>query len=85
MRLWGQMLRARAIDVEALYARHRRELLVFFARRTADPEVALDVWAETFAQVVAGRQRYRGKSDDEAAAWLYAIARSSSRATTAAE
>ena len=65
----------RRLDIDALYARHREELLVFLARRTADPQIALDLWAETFAQAVAGGHRYRGGSDDEAAAWLYAIAR----------
>ena len=40
--------------------RHREELLLFLARRTADPQIALDLWAETFAQAVAGQRRYRG-------------------------
>lgn len=62
------------IDIEALYVRHREPLLLFLARRTADPQVALDLWAETFAQAAAGRKRFRGDSDDEAAGWLYAIA-----------
>ena len=44
-------------------------------RRTADGEVALDLWAETFAQALAGRNRYRGSTDEEAAAWLFGIAR----------
>jgi RNA polymerase sigma factor (sigma-70 family) len=65
----------RRLEIDALYARHREELLVFLARRTADPQIALDLWAETFAQAVAGGHRYRGATDDEAAAWLYAIAR----------
>ena len=63
------------VDVEVLYALHREELLVFLARRTADPEVALDLWAETFAQAVAGRHRFRGTTDEEAAGWLYGIGR----------
>ena len=65
----------RRLDVDALYARHREPLLMFLARRTADPEIALDLWAETFAQAVAGRHRYHGTSDEEAAGWLYGIAR----------
>ncbi|WP_354698708.1 ECF RNA polymerase sigma factor SigE [Paraconexibacter sp. AEG42_29] len=64
-----------SLEVDALYARHRDELLVFLARRTADPEIALDLWAETFAEAVAGRRRYRGTTDAEAAGWLYGIAR----------
>ena len=45
------------LDVEALYARHRDGLLSFFVRRTADVDAALDLWAETFAQAMAGRHR----------------------------
>jgi len=63
------------MDVDALYAKHRDALLVFLVRRTADTEVALDLWAETFAQAVASRRRYRGTTEGEAAAWLYTIAK----------
>src|SRR3954469_7527170 len=63
------------MDVDALYQRHRDALLVFLVRRTADTEVALDLWAETFAQAVACRRRYRGRTEAEAAAWLYTIAK----------
>jgi RNA polymerase sigma factor (sigma-70 family) len=63
------------IDIERLYARHREPLLLFLARRTADPQVALDLWAETFAHAAAARGRFRGAGDDEAAGWLYGIAR----------
>jgi RNA polymerase sigma factor (sigma-70 family) len=65
----------RGIDIGALYARHCDELLAFFVRRTSDTEVALDLWGETFAQALAGRGRYRGATEQEAAAWLYGIAR----------
>ena len=64
-----------AMDVDALYAQHRDALLVFLVRRTADTEVALDLWAETFAQAVASSRRYRGKTEAEAAGWLYTIAK----------
>src|SRR3954451_14207562 len=63
------------MDISVLYRRHREALLLFFVRRTTDVEVALDLWAETFAQAVAARRRYRGRSEDQAAAWLYGIAR----------
>jgi RNA polymerase sigma factor (sigma-70 family) len=63
------------LDIGALYARHRDDLLAFFVRRTSDPEVALDLWGETFAQALAGRRRYRGNSEEEAGAWLFGIAR----------
>ena len=59
---------------ERLYDDHATRLLVFFARRTVDIEIARDLWAETLAAAYAGRRRFRGRSDDEAAAWLYGIA-----------
>jgi RNA polymerase sigma-70 factor (ECF subfamily) len=48
---------------------------VFLVRRTADTEVALDLWAETFAQAVTGSKRFRGGTEAEEAAWLYTIAK----------
>jgi RNA polymerase sigma-70 factor, ECF subfamily len=63
------------MDVADLYSRHSEPLLLFLARRTADPEIALDLFAETFAQAHASSRRYRGGSDAEAAGWLYGIAR----------
>jgi RNA polymerase sigma-70 factor, ECF subfamily len=68
-------MRPHGIDINALYARHHDDLLLFFVRRTADVEVALDLWSETFAQAVAGRRKYRGRTEAEAAAWLYSIAK----------
>ncbi|HLM08212.1 MAG TPA: sigma-70 family RNA polymerase sigma factor [Thermoleophilaceae bacterium] len=57
------------------YSAHARPLLVFFARRTFEVELARDMTAETFAQAFRHRGRFRGSTDAEAAAWLYAIAR----------
>ncbi len=57
------------------YHEHARPILIFLARRTYDPEIALDLTAETFAQAFAGRRRFRGVSDEDVAAWLFAIAR----------
>lgn len=65
----------RPLDIGALYVRHRDDLLAFLVRRTSDVEVALDLWGETFAQALSCRGRYRGATDEEANAWLYAIAR----------
>jgi RNA polymerase sigma factor (sigma-70 family) len=58
-----------------VYESHSRPLLVFFVRRTFDVEVARDLVAETFARAFESRSRYRGSTDEEAAGWLYAIAR----------
>lgn len=68
------MARNSTLDIAALYERQREPLLLFLVRRTTDPELALDLWAETFAQAVAGQRRYRGSTDEEAAGWLYGIA-----------
>jgi RNA polymerase sigma-70 factor (ECF subfamily) len=58
-----------------VYDRHWQRLLVFLTRRTFDPQVALDLTAETLAQAFASRRRFRGTSEAEEQAWLYAIAR----------
>ena len=57
------------------YRTHSQSILVFLTRRTYDPETALDLTAETFARAFAGRRRFRGSTDEELAAWLFAIAR----------
>ena len=74
MRPQQHALRTRAGFAEA-YDRHARSILIFLARRTCDPETALDLTAETFAQAFASRRRFRGTTDEEAAAWFFAIAR----------
>jgi len=57
------------------YRTHSRSILIFLARRTYDPEIALDLTAETFAQALECRRRFRGHTDEEVAAWLFGIAR----------
>ena len=59
----------------ALYARHHRGLLSYFMRRTFDAEVAVDLAAETFAQVLAGRRRLDRLEGDEEAAYIYGVGR----------
>jgi RNA polymerase sigma-70 factor (ECF subfamily) len=61
------------LDLPILYQQHRDELLAYLARRTADPEVALDLLAETFAQAVASQKKFR--PDGDPAGWLYGIAK----------
>lgn len=60
---------------EEVYGATADQLLVFFARRTFDVEVARDLTAETFAEAFMHRRRFRGSADAEAAGWLYGIAR----------
>lgn len=57
------------------YRERAEPLLLYFARRVCDAEVALDLTAETFARAYAGRATFRGDGADEAGAWLYGIAR----------
>jgi RNA polymerase sigma factor (sigma-70 family) len=66
-----------AAEPEALgvfYDRHERAVLAFFARRTADPEVAAELTAETFAEVVC--QVRKRVAVREPHGWLWTIARS---------
>jgi RNA polymerase sigma-70 factor (ECF subfamily) len=65
----------RSEDFAAFYNRHADGVVGFFAGRLLDPELALDLTAETFAQAFEGRRRLRGTAETEATAWLYTIAR----------
>lgn len=66
---------AEAGEFDDLYRRESEGILVFLARRTFDPEVALELTAETFAQAYLGWRGVRGSSRQERQAWLYTIAR----------
>lgn len=57
------------------YRANAESVLVFFARRTLDPQVALDLTSETFAQAFQSRRTFRGATEVEASGWLFAIAR----------
>ncbi len=59
----------------ALYERDAEAVLVFFARRTLDAEIALDLTAETFAQAWRGWSAVRTQSRQEVRGWLFVIAR----------
>jgi RNA polymerase sigma-70 factor, ECF subfamily len=61
----------RAVIAE-LYRDESQRLLVFFARRVYDAQLALDLVAETFARAYEGHDRFRG---DDPAPWLWGIAR----------
>lgn len=60
---------------EELYARTAQRTLVFLTRRTADPEIAADLWGETWARAFESRDRCRGSSHAEEEGWLFGIAR----------
>jgi RNA polymerase sigma-70 factor (ECF subfamily) len=54
--------------------RHFASVLAFLRRRTAGPEEAFDLAAETFAAALAAVPRFRS-GPEPARAWLFAIAR----------
>jgi RNA polymerase sigma-70 factor, ECF subfamily len=62
-------------DISRLYRLHARAMTAFFARRTYDPEAAVDLVAETFATAFEARRTFRGQGDDAAIGWIYGIAR----------
>jgi RNA polymerase sigma factor (sigma-70 family) len=61
-------------EIIQLYDRHARQLVGFFARRTGDPQLALDLLGDTFLVAFEQRRRCRGRTDPERAAWLFRIA-----------
>jgi RNA polymerase sigma factor (sigma-70 family) len=63
------------VDFSVFYAEYAERVLLFHARRCLDAELAVDLMAETFAEALASRRRFRGTSEAEAAAWLFGIAR----------
>ncbi len=63
-----------ADEIIRLYDVHARELIGYFARRTSDPQLALDLLGETFLTAFERRRSCRGTTTGERAAWLYAIA-----------
>lgn len=64
----------RAAFVDKLYVRHSVELLGYFARRTFDAQVAMDLTAETFATALEEQEKCRAHTSRSRRAWLYGIA-----------
>jgi RNA polymerase sigma-70 factor, ECF subfamily len=61
-------------DFTALYRRQASSLLVFFQRRVADPEVATDLLADTFAVAIERAGQFRGSGERASSGWLWQIA-----------
>jgi RNA polymerase sigma-70 factor (ECF subfamily) len=76
----GRTYLARSLsDADAFadfYALYVPRVSVYFVRRIFDPEVAVDLTAETFALALERRRQFRGRSPEEEQGWLFAIARS---------
>jgi RNA polymerase sigma factor (sigma-70 family) len=70
--------RESAAPFGTFYERHFASVLAFFRRRTAGPEEAFDLAAETFAAALSAVPRY-APGPEPAAAWLFAIARNTLR------
>jgi len=64
-----------ADHIASLYDRYGPEVLRYLARRTLDPETAVDLLSETFTRAIVQREKFRGTTEDEAIGWVYAIAR----------
>jgi RNA polymerase sigma-70 factor (ECF subfamily) len=60
----------------AFYEAYVANVTVYFVRRVLDPEVAVDLTAETFALALERRRQFRGSTAQEEQGWLFAIARS---------
>ncbi|HMJ36093.1 MAG TPA: RNA polymerase sigma factor [Baekduia sp.] len=58
-----------------VYVEYHQQVLRFFARRTLDPETAFDLMAETFAELFAGIDAFRGETEEQGLAWMWTIAR----------
>jgi RNA polymerase sigma factor (sigma-70 family) len=74
----AQLLRDARRDPEAFcrfYERHVLRVRSWLRRETGSTEVANDLTAETFAQALVSLKRFKGREDEQAVAWLYAIAR----------
>lgn len=58
-----------------VYVAYHEQVLRFFARRTFDPETAFDLMAETFADLFAHLDDFRGSTEEEGRAWMWLVAR----------
>jgi RNA polymerase sigma factor (sigma-70 family) len=57
-----------------VYLAYRDVVLRYFARRMLDPEHAFDLMAETFAELYEKRATFRGGTEEQGRAWMWAIA-----------
>jgi RNA polymerase sigma-70 factor (ECF subfamily) len=73
----GLFVRARRdpSHFDDVYAAYHAAVLRYLARRTRDPEAACDLAAETFVQMYASLDDFRGGTEAEGRAWMWTIAR----------
>ena len=60
--------------LNVLYDAHARDLLGYLARRSGDPQTALDLLSATFLAAFENRGRCRATDERGRVAWLYRIA-----------
>ncbi len=73
----AEMLRKSADQPELFgefYKQHFDRIVAYLARSVCDPDLALELTAETFAQAYTSRDRFRGSTPAEAEGWIYRIA-----------
>jgi RNA polymerase sigma-70 factor (ECF subfamily) len=58
-----------------VYVAYHEQVLRFFARQTLDPETAFDLMAETFAELFAHIDGFRGETEEQGRAWMWTVAR----------
>jgi RNA polymerase sigma factor (sigma-70 family) len=58
-----------------VYVDYHEQVLRYFARRTFDPETAFDLMAETFAELFAHIDEFRGQTEEQGRAWMWTVAR----------
>ncbi|MET0603990.1 MAG: sigma-70 family RNA polymerase sigma factor [Baekduia sp.] len=58
-----------------VYVEYHEQVLRYFARRTFDPETAFDLMAETFAELFAHIDGFRGETEEQGRAWMWTVAR----------
>ena len=75
----SELLRRARVDADAFgafYHRHARAVYRSLLNDCGDPDVALDLTAETFARALQSIGRFRGVRVESGRAWIHAIARS---------
>jgi RNA polymerase sigma-70 factor (ECF subfamily) len=75
----SELLRRARVDADAFgafYRRHARAVYRSLLADCGDPDVALDLTAETFARALQSIGRFRGVRVESGRAWIYAIANS---------
>lgn len=62
-------------EFSGFYKRTSTAVFAYFMRRLYEPEIALDLTAEVYAQALLSRRRFRGRSPEDATSWCFGIAR----------